>query len=296
MNILKPKKVNFFSTIKLRQFLIGACLLNSALFTSNAKAEISWQWSPDYSAEEKLATKAWIVSYKEAIEKQFGPYPFNIRIGFHRRNRNSNKLDIFGMTDRAAQQGVDFYIDSPSPLRLPTLLSDWTAAHELSHLLLPYVGRKNAWFSEGFASYMQYKVMADAGQISEKSRWDKYKSHISRAAERYQYGKAPFISMVNDMREERDWPMIHWGGVSYFINAERKLNRMGRSIEQTVANYMACCRPNSSSLDELLLDLDQQSKSTVFTALYQDYKNNPGFPDYQSALNELSKTSLRKVH
>jgi hypothetical protein len=259
-----------------------------ALISPMTEAKLFFEWSEDYSADERAATKNWVTRYHQTIENTFGPYPFDIRIGFHRRGKKSTHLDIFGMTDRSDQQGIDFYIDSPHAVTLSMLMDEWTAAHELSHLLIPYVGQKHTWFAEGFASYMQYKVMADSGQISEVERWNKYQWHINKASGRYAYGEAPFIDMVSSMRKNWDWPMIHWGGVSYFINAEYALNKKNTSIEAVVSNFMVCCRENNSNLRSLLAEFDRLSNSTIFTDLYQQMKSQPGFPNYRAALNKLS--------
>ena len=47
------------------------------------------------------------------------------------------------------------------------ITNDWTAFHELSHLLIPYRGHGDLWFSEGLATYYQNIIQARAGVLSE---------------------------------------------------------------------------------------------------------------------------------
>ena len=63
---------------------------------------------------------------------------------------------------------VQFFVNQQAPLA--EYLADWTATHEFSHLLLPYVQRSDAWVSEGFASYYQNVLMARAGVLDERAR------------------------------------------------------------------------------------------------------------------------------
>jgi len=274
---------------------IAALFLLTLLFSAKTYAgDLIFEWAPDFSDKEKAITKKWISDYHSAIERQLIPYPFDIRIGFHRRERGATSLDIFGMTDRSKQQGIDFYIDSPKALSYDALMGEWTAPHELSHLLLPYIGRQHSWFAEGFASYMQYKVMADAGYISEKERWSRYRWNIEKAAKRYPFEKKPFIDMSQTLVANWDWPMVHWGGVAFFVNVEHALMEKDSSLTATLRSYVYCCRTNENTLENLLSELDKASKTKAFTQTYQNVKTQAGFPNYETALSVVKAQQLSK--
>jgi hypothetical protein len=55
----------------------------------------------------------------------------------------------FGRVIRDGGETVELLIDQRRPIE--AFLEDWTATHEFSHLLLPYMQRKQKWVSEGFA-------------------------------------------------------------------------------------------------------------------------------------------------
>jgi len=53
----------------------------------------------------------------------------------------------------------------------------------MSHLAIPYVGEKEVWFAEGFASFMQYQVMMEMGVMTKVLADRAYHSKFSGVAE-----------------------------------------------------------------------------------------------------------------
>ena len=68
---------------------------------------------------------------------------------------------------------------------LDAFLDSWTASHELSHLLLPYISRREAWLGEGFASYYQNVLRARAGMLSQREAWQKLHAGFERGLEKW---------------------------------------------------------------------------------------------------------------
>ena len=56
----------------------------------------------------------------------------------------------FGRVIRDGGETIELFVNPDQPMS--SFYEDWTATHELSHMLLPYVARRDAWLSEGFAS------------------------------------------------------------------------------------------------------------------------------------------------
>ena len=83
------------------------------------------------------------------MERSIGSYPFTVTYYLSRKDNASEPVP-WANTVRSGEQAVEFYVD-PS-YDLSEFLADWTAPHEISHLSIPYVGRSNMWFSEGYAS------------------------------------------------------------------------------------------------------------------------------------------------
>ncbi len=70
---------------------------------------------------------------------------------------------------RGGGVSAEFFVDETRPLE--ELAQDWTACHELSHMLLPFVSSRDRWLSEGLASYYQYILLARSGMLSEEQAW-----------------------------------------------------------------------------------------------------------------------------
>ena len=112
-------------------------------------------------------------------------------------------------------------------LDVVALLADWTAAHELSHLLLPYLGRRHDWFAEGFASYIQYQVMYHMGVLDWRGVVDRYRRQMTKAAGRYDLPALPSADAAPGLRSSGDYPTMYWGGAVLFLRADSRLARRG---------------------------------------------------------------------
>src|SRR5690606_17791125 len=88
--------------------------------------------------------------------------------------------------------------------------SDWVGPHELSHLSIPFIGRENSWFSEGYASFMQYQIMAQMGSVNWSELNDKYNMRIGKV-KKYYDSDIPFDEMAGDLRARYRYPEMYWG-------------------------------------------------------------------------------------
>lgn len=241
-----------------------------------ARAELIWHWEDRFSAAEREKLTAWIEQTAAAVEDFIVPFPFDVHIHFH--ESSSSRPVPWANTIRSRRQGVNFHVNpSASPEKLR---ADWTAYHELSHLLIPYVGRSHSWFAEGFASYMQYQVMKSAGVISEREMESKYRSRIDRAERRYDMEEMPFVEAAPMLRAKRQYPTMYWGGAVYFLRVDQALAERGTSVPDVIREYVVCCRTNRTrGLDRLVAEFDRISGTDAFSRELTDVRTRPGFPD-----------------
>ncbi|GGD74968.1 hypothetical protein GCM10011357_32440 [Lacimicrobium alkaliphilum] len=108
-----------------------------------------------FTSEHQQKLNQWLDHGVIQTKRVFGTYPFTMELHLH--PRQGRQPVPWANTWRAGAQSVHLYVDSRFSLEHFT--RDWTLYHELSHLALPYLGSNNAWFAEGFASFMQYQVM-----------------------------------------------------------------------------------------------------------------------------------------
>lgn len=226
-------------------------------------------WQHDFSAVEQEKLSQWLAFSSQATLNQLGPYPFAMQLYLYRR---AGKEPVpWANTWREHSQQVHFYV-APQ-FSKQQFIADWTAYHEIAHLALPYLGRRHAWFAEGFASYMQYRIMQQAGLIGSAAR----EINAKFAPQRKHYQQQ--LSMADtaaQLLSQRRFAASYWGGAQFFVVAERLLQQQGKApLHLQIQRYQQCCRMQDSSLTQLILSLDKLSDSTLFSQLLQQFNQLP---------------------
>ena len=114
-----------------------------------------------------------------------------------------------------------------------SLLGEWVAVHELSHLLIPPVKRDDAWMSEGLASYYQQIARGRSGLLTPAEAWGGLVDGFDR-------GKAaahdhPLEEASARMGREYGFQTVYWGGAAILFNLDVALREKGRSLDALVA-------------------------------------------------------------
>jgi hypothetical protein len=245
--------------------------------SSPRDAELKFIYDDRFSDPERLKLEAWITEVVGALQVLVGPLPMDVRFRFA-RHEGAGPVP-WANTLRGRRQGVRFYVDPTQAV--DAFRKDWTAPHELSHLVLPFVGRQHAWFSEGFASFMQYRVMRVMGVLDDEAMAARYRERLDTAASAYSRPNHRFVEAVPQLRAEGLYPTIYWGGASYFLEMEERLHRNGTSLIGVLAAYMACCRRNEDDLDALVATLDDLAGSTTLSEGLTGFRRLVGFPPYR---------------
>ena len=252
------------------------------LFSSAARADLIWHWEDHFSSTEKAKLQAWITETADAVEDFVAPYPFDVHIHFHRTASRSPVP--WANTIRSRRQGVNFHVNPD--FSADALRRDWTAYHELSHLLIPYLGRRHSWFAEGFASYMQYQVMHAHEVITAGEMASMYRLKIGRAERRYRMDDMPFVEAAPRLRAQRQYPTMYWGGAVYFLRVDEALKDADTSLPEILREFVECCRRNTRGVDNLVATLDRLADSTAFRDELARVRTLPGFPDDSAVWTE----------
>lgn len=168
-------------------------------------------------------------------------------------------------------------------------MSDWTATHEFSHLMLPYVGSRHRWISEGFAQYYQNVLLARAGAYPEKTAWEKIHAGLLRgSASRPEL--SPNEAASQGMRGAR--MKIYWAGAALALMADVELRSRSNnreSLDVVLERLQTCCLPSERvwTGPELFSKLDSLSTKPVFMALYRRHAETLGFPDTSELFEQL---------
>ena len=193
----------------------------------------------------------------------------------------------FGRVVRDGGEAIELFINERRPI--DEFYDDWTATHEFSHLMLPYLRSSHRWISEGFAQYYQNLLLARAGQYTETRAWQKLYEGFERGRV-----SRPELS-PNEAAERgvgRATMKIYWSGAVVALMADVELRRstLGEvSLDSLLHRLQVCCLPSTRSWSgiELFEKLDGFVEEPVFMPLYEQHADSDGFPDIRPLFDEL---------
>ncbi len=180
---------------------------------------------------------------------------------------------------RQGRPAVHFFIDQHRPIYEFT--RDWTAVHEFSHLLHPYILRQDAWLFEGIASYYQNISRVRSGLLTEQQAWQKLYDGFQRGSKKI--GGAV-------LRDSNEIMQFYWGGAAFVLMADVELHqRSGQSLAGVLHRFRQCCGEDMGpwSAKVMLRQLDQLSQGTTFIQLYRQQVSRRAFPAVYGVLDQL---------
>jgi len=248
-------------------------LMNSAV--AQTAQPLKLHWDDEFSASEQQMLATWLEKTYSGLEQTAGPLPFAVDVHMHRKD-DANEPVPWAHTARTHGEELHFYVDPQFPLQ--QFLSDWTAAHEMSHLLIPFMGKNNSWFAEGFASYMQYQVMVSMGVITPKQAQQNYHEKVARARHGYRYPKQNFIDAGPNIIAARDYPVLYWGGAVYFLQLDARFTQHGTTFLEVLKQYLLCCRMQNQTLDRLIHHWNTITRTEIASDELNNFQHTVGFP------------------
>ncbi len=234
---------------------------------NRTKTNIIWEDYFNRAEKEKLNT--WLQRISTAAHETLGAFPFDINLYIH-RSENKNEPVPWAHTIRDNEEGVHFYVCADFPLE--AFMEDWTAPHEISHLSIPYLEKKNMWFSEGYASYMQYLVMLQAGVLTANEMTVKYRSKLQKISPVYD-SEDKFLALSEQLKKRHNYPAVYWGGACLFMQADSILRTENLRVTDVIKQYQSHGRASDQNLDDLVASLDEISQSTIFSDLLNQFQN-----------------------
>lgn len=174
----------------------------------------------------------------------------------------------FGMLRRGGGASVHLVVSSDA--RLPELRTSWTAIHEFSHLLHFFVDKRDAWLSEGLATYYQEVLRARAGLLPVDEAW----LRIHRGCLK---GRATDLSLAEEsagMFASHAFSRVYWAGAAMSLQADvamRSHASQPGSLDDALRRLNGCCgvvaRPWTAR--KTLERLDELTDTKVFSRLLQ---------------------------
>ncbi len=187
---------------------------------------------------------------------------------------------------RGGGAAVQFYVDETRPLE--EFRADWTATHEFSHLLLPFVARDDRWLSEGMASYYQNVLRARDGRLTEQQAWQAMEDGFQRGRD----------SAGGDTLREasrsgwRSTRRVYWSGAAMMLQADIRLRRQTagtKTLDTALEALHDCCFDAGKRwfARDLLQELDRLADTDVFMTVYAEHIEASTFPDLNDTYERL---------
>ncbi len=193
----------------------------------------------------------------------------------------------FGRVIRDGGESVELLIDQRRPI--DEFLEDWTATHEFSHLMLPYMQRNQKWVSEGFAQYYQNVLLARSGTYDELKAWQNIYEGLERGRQS-RPEMSPNEAAAGGMRGSL--MKVYWSGAALALMADVRLRELSdgeETLDLVLDSLQQCCLPSDRvwSGPELFAKMDSLTDYPVFMPLYRRYADTAGFPDMAPQIERL---------
>ncbi|MEM7082173.1 MAG: hypothetical protein AAF465_05525 [Pseudomonadota bacterium] len=228
--------------------------------------------------------KRWLSDAARNVSRSHGKFPMrSTQVVVVPVNDRAAEPVPFGHVIRNGGEAVQFFVDTA--WNLDAFLGDWTATHEFSHLLMPYV--RDRWVSEGFASYYQNVLMARGGVYTPEMAWRKLHEGFGRGRL-----SAPGLSPRSASMRNGGLMKMYWSGAALALIGDvrlRELTNGEQTLDELMRHMRLCCLPSRKAYSdrEFFTLLDSKTEHTVFTDLYRTYANAAGFPDVGAVFTRL---------
>ncbi|MFT4560871.1 MAG: hypothetical protein ACI9BW_000608 [Gammaproteobacteria bacterium] len=236
--------------------------------------------------------QAWVASGLNALTSLYARIPVtDVQVLVFPLERSSDPVP-WGEVTRGGADAVHLYVDTTRSLG--ELTNNWVLAHELSHLIHPYLTRSDAWFSEGVASYYQNVLRARAGLIEPQLAWQKLNAGFERGAA--QASRADTLAKdTQAMLDKGRYMRVYWGGaaIAFIADVNFRQRSKGRvSLDSVFDRYSQCCLPSKQRMTalELMVALDTIAEMDVLVPLYKCYAMTSRFPDLTRSYQKLGIT------
>lgn len=235
------------------------------------------------------AVRRWLGEAATAVSTLYGRFPLDSAQILVLPASRSGEPVPWAQVLRGGGASAHFFINAVASEA--ELRSDWTAAHELSHMLMPYIDRDDAWLSEGFASYFQNVLRARAGLLSAAEAWQKLDQGFQRGIDGTVEGRS-LREASGSMNRDHAYMRVYWSGAAIALMADVRLRQQSdnrQSLGTALEALGTCCLPGTRtwSAHELFLELDELTGTDVFSDLYARYADARKFPDLRAVYAQL---------
>lgn len=253
-----------------------------------AELIIDSQYSPEMNAQ-LINWAQWI---SHSLLQVFGHWPRNHwQMSVSPVSAGSSDPIPWAQVRRGDTDKIEFYTAAHATSE--ELIGAWTSYHELSHLLIPYRGWGDLWFSEGLATYYQNVIQARVGLISEQEMWQAIYDGFLRGRAPSGHGNIDLKTMSSELRQKGGYMRVYWSGAWYFLAADLRLRQQSggkRTLDTALEQLNHCCADQKMSVTEMVETLDRQNKLLLFYPLFLHVRASTELPPFESLFASMGIT------
>jgi hypothetical protein len=247
------------------------------------------QISSNFSPGQRDKLLAWIEFISSSLLQVYGHWPREAwRISVSPASAADSDPIPWGQVNRGDVDTVEFFVAPQASTE--ELKQAWTGYHELAHLLIPYRGWGDQWFSEGLASFYQNILQARAGVMSEQQAGQRLYEGFMRGRAETAFDGQSLAKVSATMREQGGFMRVYWSGAWYFLASDLRLRQQSggkMTLDLALQNLNACCANARLSVPEIVSKLDELNGVLVFEPLYRQLNASTAMPGVETSFASL---------
>jgi len=264
-----------FGRFKEREIRIGGARLRLTVLDGTPAADVEQM-------------QAWIRDSAQMVAELYGRFPQSQVQILVAPGARGNEPTPWAYVVRGGSPAAHFFINQRRPIK--EFFDDWTAVHELSHLLLPYINSDDIWLSEGVATYYQNVLRARGGRMTALEAWQRLHAGFVRGMENAQ--GMTLAQATESMYRDGTYMRVYWEGAAMLLIADVRLRQMTagkQSLDTALAALNECCgmTDRAWSARELFDKLDEVTGARIFAELYDQHIAARSFPDLSQTYRAL---------
>jgi hypothetical protein len=250
--------------------------------------------SSGFETSQRKQLIAWISFISGALADVYGHWPRRAwQVSISPASAADNDPIPWAQVHRGKINRVEFYTAPQATTE--ELQRAWTGYHELAHLLIPYQGWGDMWFSEGLASYYQNLLQARSGVLSEQQTWQKLYEGFLRGRMDSQFDGQPLSKVSQSMRENGAFMRVYWSGAWYFLTIDTRLRQQSggkMTLDLALKKLNRCCANEQLSVPRMVSKLDELNAVLLFQPLYEQLKATTKMPAFEKTFASLGVTII----
>jgi len=264
-----------FGRFKERELRVGGARLRVAVLDG----------TPPADAERLLD---WIRDSARMVADLYGRFPQPQAQILIVPGARGNEPTPWAYVVRGGYPAAHFFINQRRPIQ--EFFADWTAVHELAHLLLPYVNSQDIWLSEGAATYYQNVLRARAARMRPEEAWQRLHAGFARGQESTR--GMTLAQATESMYRDGTYMRVYWEGAAMLLMADVRLRQMTagkQSLDTALAALNECCAATDRawSAREVFERLDLLTGTSIFSEIHDQHVASREFPDLSPTYRAL---------